>query len=190
MRADMEFLSKVATFLQDLTKKQFQQYLALFIGGTCLVLGGISYWVYQQSDTLIVEIKKIETLSNKAIKILAEYERLQQDARRVQDLFDQNKDFTIQSFFETFCKEQGITPERGWSARTEETNERFDETVLAAIFKGLATEKIVKILVALDKNNIVYIKELSLKNEGNKKITLEITIATKKIKKGFEQKGL
>lgn len=186
----MEFFIKIATFLQGLTKKQFQQYLLIFLCGVCIVTGGMMYWIYLESTNLLSEIKKIETLSQKSISILADNEHMQQEARRVQELFDQNKDFTIKSFFETFCKEQGLIPEPGWSSRTEESNDRFDEMVLTATFKKQLTEKIVKILIALDKKDIVYIKDLTIKNEGDKKVSFDITIATKIMKKGFEQKGL
>lgn len=187
----MELLIKIATFLQSLTKKQFQQYLLMFIGGVCIVAGGMMYWFYSQSTNLLLEIKKIEGLSQKANRIIVDNEHMQQEARRVQDLFEQNKDnFTIKSFFETFCKEQGLTPEPGWSSRTEETNDRFDEIVLTASFRKQITEKLIKILIALDKKDIIYIKDLTVKNEGNKQISFDITLATKIMKKGFEQKGL
>lgn len=187
----MELFIKIATFLQGITKKQFQQYLLMFLGGVCIVAGGMMYWFYTQSNSLLLEIKKIEGLSQKANRIIVDNEHMQQEARRVQELFEQNKDsFTIKSFFETFCKEQSLTPEPGWTSRTEESNDRFDEIVLSASFRKQITEKLVSILVALDKKDIVYIKDLTVKNEGNKQINFDITIATKIMKKGFEQKGL
>jgi hypothetical protein len=186
----MEFFVKIAIFLQHLTKKQFQQYFFMFLCSVCVVMGGMMYWIYIQSTNLLFEIKKIEALSQKSNKIIVDNERMQQEARRVQEIFDQNKDFTIKSFFETFCKEQGLNPEPGWSSRVEESNDRFDEVVLAATFKKQLTEKLVKILVALDKKDIVYIKDLTIRNEGDKRIAFDITIATKNMKKGFEQRGL
>jgi hypothetical protein len=186
----MEFFIKIAALFHNLTKKQFQQYFFIFLGGSCIVVGSMIYWIYLQSTDLLLEIKKIETLSQKAVKILADNEQMQMEAHRIQDLFDQNKDFTIKSFFETFCKEQGLTPEPGWSSRTDETNDRFDEVVISATFKQQVTEKVVAILVALEKNAIVYIKDFAIKNEGDKKINFDITIATKIMKKGFDQKDL
>ncbi len=186
----MELFIKIATTLQELSKKQIQQYLLAFLCGVCLVAGGMIYWIYLESNELLLEIKKIETLSKKSTKILADNEHMQIEARRIQELFDQNKDFTIKSFFETFCKEQGLVAEPGWTSRVEESNDRFDEVVLAATFKKQTTEKLVNVLIALDKKDIVYIKDLTTKNEGDKKISFDITIATKNMKKGFEQKGL
>jgi len=104
------------------------------------------------------------------------------EEQRLKDILDKNKDFTMPGFFEQFCREQNIVPEQGWNPLSEPVNDKFDEIILKATFKGLSTEKLVKIIEALDKKEIVYIKQLEIHNEGENKINVDLTLATKKYK--------
>ena len=128
-------------------------------------------------------IKKGEKLNS---YLLAENERIQQVEKKARTLIDQNKNFALKSFFETFYKEQGLSPENGWRDQIDESNPSYNETSLAVTFKGQTTESVVKILTALEKNPMIYVKDLTLKHEGSKKISLEISLATKNLKQNME----
>ncbi|KKQ49736.1 MAG: hypothetical protein US69_C0002G0011 [candidate division TM6 bacterium GW2011_GWF2_38_10] len=188
----MEYLKPIISFVEGLNKKQFQNYLLLFLASVALVIGGIMYFVYVTSANLITEIKKIETLSQKTIKILANDEKMVFEERRLKELFDQNKDFSLSSFFESFCKEHAVTPEGDWAPRVVTSTDRFDEHAISTTFKDLTTEKLVQLLIELEKKEIIYIKDLIIKQdrEKDKKIIIDIVIATKIMKKGFDQKNL
>lgn len=182
----MEFMIKIATFIQTLSKKQFKDYVSIFLGGTCLLIGIIMFWTYYKSNTLIDEIKTIEKLAKKSIELLTENERIKRIEGGVRSMIDEHKDFTLKSFFETFCKEQGLSPESGWNAQSDESNPNYIETTLPALFKGQTTESIVKTLIALGKNPMIFIKNVTLRPEGGKKISFGITLATKNLKPNME----
>lgn len=186
----MEIINKATNYIQNLNKKQLEQHILLVLGGTAIIVGGLMYFIYAESNTLIKQFKKTEELSKKSISILADDDKLNQEARYIQDLFEQSKDFTLESYFETFCKEEGLSPEAGWSKRIAETNDRFEEHTLTALFKHQTMEKLVKILTILEKKEIIYFKNIAIKSEGAKKISFELTLATKIMKSGFDQKGL
>lgn len=186
----MEILIKTIHYIQNLNKKQLEQHIIAVLAGIALLAGIFTYFIYIESNSLLKEFKKVEDLSKKSVQILADNARLQRDAQYIQDLFDQSKDFMIKSYFETFCKEEQLTPEPGWTTRTEEPNDRYEETSLTAIFKGQTMEKLVKILSILEKKEIIYFKNITIKNESSKKISFELTLATKLIKLGLDQKSL
>jgi hypothetical protein len=180
----MEAFIKFAQVLQSLPQKQFERYVLIFLVGVSCLVGGVTYYIYSQSGQLVDRIKKLEELSNKSMQILGDNAKAQQEAQRIQELLDKDKDFNIKSYFETFYKEQGITPEPGWDTKQEEINERISEVSLSALFKGLSMEKLVKILSALGAKPVVYVKDIAIKSESNKKLNFELTIATRIIKKG------
>ncbi|KKQ32656.1 MAG: hypothetical protein US49_C0006G0107 [candidate division TM6 bacterium GW2011_GWF2_37_49] len=182
----MDFIIKVATYLNNLPKKQFQKLLLIVIVSAFMVIIGMLYFIHSKSIEYADQIKKLENLSNKAVLILEDNQKMEVEALRIQVILDQNKEFNIKSYFEIFCQQNSLTPNQGWEPRTDELNERFDEILLSASFKSLTTEKIVKIVEDFYKKEIIYIKSMSIKQESEKKVSFEITIATKAIKRGFE----
>jgi hypothetical protein len=117
--------------------------------------------------------------------MFAEYERLQQKEDQLQNLLKQYKEFNMNTFFEQFYKEQNMTPEANWGTVPVpiEGNENFDEVILNATFKNQTTEKLTKMLDALDKKENVYIKDLVIRNTFNKKIDFDISLASMRYKR-------
>ena len=183
----MKVFTNFAIYLQNLNKKDFEKYLVIFLVSITILFGSITYYIYTKSSEKVTQIKSLKELTNKITKIISDNEKMQQEEQRLQQLLEQNKDFSMKIFFEQFCREQNITPESGWEAipLPIEGSEKFDEIVLSTTFKGINTQTLTKILDALDKKEIAYIKELTIKNEDNKKITVDITLATKKYKKNL-----
>ena len=178
----MKVLDNLAIYIQTLNKRDFKRYLGLFLGVVTIIVAMIAYYTYSKSSFLVSEIKKLEILVGKSSKIIAQNEKLEEQEQQLQQLLEQNKEFSMKTFFEQFCSQQGITPDAGWETINlpVEGNDKFDEVSLSATFKNQTTQNLVKVLEALDKKEIIHIKELSIKNAGNKKITFDITIATKK----------
>jgi hypothetical protein len=186
----MEFIVKITKHIQSLSKKQIQRYFLVFLLGSGVCVLGMIYFVYSKSLVLVNEIKRLESLANKATKVLGEDQKMEDESLRIQGMLDKEKDFNIRSYFESFCQSQGL-PIQGWSdTRTREINDKFDEIYLPASFKGQKTEKLVKILEEFYKKEIIYVKNLRIKQEPDKKISFEITIATKAMKRGVEIKEL
>lgn len=186
----MEIILNFINYLQSLSKKQIQQYFLVFFIGMSGAVFGLIYFVHSKSVDLLYEIKRLESLANKATSILEENQKMEIEEQRIQAMLDADRNFNIKSYFESFCQAQGL-PSQGWGdTRTEELNDKFDEVSLTASFKGQTTEKLVRILEDFYKKEIIYIKSLNVKQEPDKKISFNITIATKSLKSGFELKGL
>jgi len=79
-----------------------------------------------------------------------------------------------------------MTPEAGWAPKEEHISDVFDEIILTATFKNVTSDKVVKSLNMLNKEEIVYIKDFHAKNNSNKTITISVTIATKRYKSSIE----
>src|SRR5438045_4889665 len=119
-------------------------------------------YINKKNDELIARIKQLRSLAEKSSRIIQNNRDMTKEELRWREKLEKDKNFTMQSFFEQFCREQNITPEQGWNARAEPVSEKFDEITLPATFKGQTTESLVGILAALEKKEIVYIKELTV----------------------------
>lgn len=178
----MELLNKVVAQIQEMDPKQLQKYMLIALGAIVCCVIGLIYYLNQYNNDLIIRIKQVRTLSEKAAKIIQENKHMVKEEQRLKELLEANKEFKMQGFFEQFCRDQSITPEAGWDTRTEQVSEKFDEVTLPATFKNQTTESLVTILDALEKKEIVYIKDLTIRTESPGKISFDITLATKKYK--------
>jgi len=179
----MEFLIKIARFVQALNKKEFEQYLLATLLGIVILIGIILYYVYNTSSTLLVTIKQLENLANRSAQVLTDNQRIQQQEERFKQILEKNPDFTLNGFFEQFCRDMNVTPETGWSAHSEQINDKMEEITIPAVFKNQTTETLVKFLENLEKKDMVHTKELHIHTEPNKKITFDITLATNRYNK-------
>ncbi len=184
----MKALINLATYIQNLSKKDFEKYLVIFLIGVTLLGGILTYRTYSKSSTLIQKIKNTQRLARKAEEMIQKNEQLKLKEEQLQELLKQNKEFDLRTFLEQFWPHHQVTPEAGWGETTTlpiEGNDKFDEVTLTAVIKNQTTEGLTKILDALGKEDIIHIKELTIKHEPNKKITFELTIATMKYKRGL-----
>jgi hypothetical protein len=168
--------------INNLTPKTFQRYLLLFLATVVILTLGIILYINQASIEEIKKTRRIEDMAKKASTLLTNFEKIKAEETRINEMLAKNTDFNIKSYFEQFCKEQGLTPEPNWDTKITDISDKFSEVQLQATFKGQTTDKVVKLLEVLDKQSIIYTKEVNLKNEFNKKISVELTLATIKQK--------
>ena len=182
----MKVFTNFAIYIQNLNKKDFEKYLIIFLVSTTVLFGSITYYIYSKSSDKVKQVKILGELTKKIAIVMGNYEKMLLEEQRLQQLLEQDKEFGMNKFFEKFCREQNLTPEPGFASITLPIEgSEFDEILLSVTFKGINTQILTKILDALDKKEIIYIKELIIKNEGNKKIEVNITLATKKYKKSL-----
>lgn len=181
----MKLLQNVANYIQKLNKKDFEKNLRLFLSIIAISSLGVTYFIYTKSSDLIEKIRMTKKLTLKTMNIIKTHKKMQKEEDKLQKLLEQEKNFNIKTYFEQFCSKQKITPNGNWETTTQELlgSDKFDEISLSATFKNETTQKLVTILEALNKKEIVYIKELIIKNENDKRIIFDITIATKKFKR-------
>ncbi len=184
----MEFLGNAAEYILSLDSRQFMQHIGVFLGFCLLSGGGAVYYIYTLRSGYIEELKQLHVTTVKSRKIISDYEIVQNEEERVRGLLDDNKTFNMKSYFEQFCKQNNINPEFGWDtdSRSIEGNDAFDEIILQAQFNNQTTEKLVSVLNNLDKNEIVYTKELEILRE-EKTISFTLTIATRKHKRFWDE---
>jgi len=179
-----EQINNLALHIQKLSRKDLDRYIIATVASVGFILLAMVYYIYTTSSELVTRIEQVKALAQKSSVLVQKYEKIQQEEIRLESLLENEKykDFNIKIYFEQFCKEQGLVPDPNWDTSVEVVKEKFEEVTLAAAFKGQTTQKLVKILEALEKNEIIYIKMLDIKTEKNSKtISFDITLATKRM---------
>ncbi|MBD3273293.1 hypothetical protein GF385_03010 [Candidatus Dependentiae bacterium] len=183
----MKIINNIIKYIQKLNKKDLEKNLILILVIIAFSSLGITYFIYTKSNSLIQKIKSTKKLTFKTQNIIETHLKMQKEEEKLQKILEKEGDFNIQTYFEKFCASLNITPEGNWETLTQELpgSDKFDEVSLNATFKNQTTKKLIEILEELNKKDIVYIKELIIKNENNKKIMFDIIIANKKLKKSI-----
>ncbi len=182
----MEALNKIVAYIETLDRRHFRLHVLGFFAGVILITSSLLYYLQSNKNSLILRLRALNNLAVKGCHIIANNNSLTKDEQRLKQLLDQKRGFSIQAFFEQFCRDQSLAAEPGWATRPEHVSDIFDEMILSASFKELTSDKLVKLLDALNKEEIVYLKELQIKKSANKKIAVSMTIATKCYKSSLE----
>lgn len=184
----MKIITNLAKYIQTINKKDLEKYLAIFIGIVILFCTISLYKIYEKSSVLIQKIKTTQRLAKKAENMIKKNAVLNLKEKLLHEKLKENKEFNIQTFLEQFWTQNQIKPETGWG----ETkilpipgNDNFDEIELTAVFKNQTTEKLTELINELNKKDMIYIKQVTIKREPNNKITFDLTLATMKYKKSL-----
>ncbi|MGD1997855.1 MAG: hypothetical protein PVJ92_02985 [Candidatus Dependentiae bacterium] len=185
----MDIQEKVISHILSLDSKRFQQYLGVLLGIVFAGCVGTVYLFYTSRAAKIEQLTQLYDQVRKNDKIVVESDKIKAEEERIQDILSDNKGFNIKTFFETFYRQHNVQPEGDWDTevRSIEGNDTFDEVLLPVTFKKQTTQNMVLLLSALDKHEIVYIKELEIERGEGKVITVNLTIATKKRKQFWEE---
>jgi|688.fasta_scaffold512777_2 hypothetical protein len=182
----MEALNKIIAYIETLDRRHFRLHVLGFMVGIVTISAGLLYTIQSKKEALIQRLQVLNNLAIKANEIIATNTSITKDEQRLKELLMQKRGFSIQAFFEQFCREQNVNPEAGWATKQERVSDIFDEIVLTAQFKNLTSDKLVKLLDALNKEEIVYLKDLQIKSTPNKKISVSMTMATKSYKSSLD----
>ena len=176
------YLIETLKSIHALDKKVFEKYLFAGIVGLVLLVGGGVYFMYLVSENLHNDINRLVAMQKKTRHLLFDYANINAEEMRLQSVLEQHKNFNLKIYFELFCKEQGLNPTSSFETSSTPINDQVSEIALTAAFKGLTTEKIVAMLQAFDKTEIVYLKNIHIKKDKDRTVTCEITLATIQIK--------
>ena len=183
----MKIIESAITFIVNLDKRRFMIYFVTLLFTIFLITGGITYVIHVKGTNLVAHIRNFQKITRDAREITYLYETIQDRKQGIIDALEQEQDFELKSFFASFCKENNIKPESNWStiATSIEGNEFLEEISLAAIFNNFTMQKCVALFEALEKKDIVYIKNMTISKEGedkktSKTVSLDLAIATLK----------
>ena len=181
-----DFIVNIAYKLKAIDSSSFNTYLYSFIGVVVLAVGFLHYNIYVRADMLRKKIKTLQDLSQETKALVDEFELLEVEESRLRAaLARHGNNFHIKIYFEQLCKDKNLTgflQGRGWDIKLEELNDEVLEESVSAVFQGITTEILVNFLDEINNHELVYIKNLRIRPDKDKKITIDFAMATIKNK--------
>jgi hypothetical protein len=171
----------------DDARKYIAAVVMLTLTGLCASL----YYVNTKSSQHVRSITQARALSTKTDELISAYNAVIQEEDNLAALLAKKTDYnSLKSYFERFCQANKVTPETGW-AETNEVREiagstRFEEEQLHAQFKKIAFKDIVLCVDAIEKDDLLHLKELDIeKSDGT--LSVKMTLAAKRFKRTIEE---
>lgn len=184
----MSKITQVIQYIQSLTKKNFQKQLTAVLSAIALLALGTTYYIYYKSSGLTLQIKKLNTQTNKITQLITKNEMLIDEEQKIQKLLETRRDFSMNTYFEKFYTKHKIKPEPNWKPEEgtvidgSKPDIKYQEIILKATFKNQTMKKLVTILNDIYREQIIYLKGLEV-TAAKEKINFELTLATKQYKK-------
>ncbi len=174
----MKITEDILDYILSLDRQTFNKYLIIALSSIFVVLSAMTYFIYTKSNTFTKQIKDIHRLSKEAKETANDYKKIQIKKNHLLSLLDQEKEFDMKSFFENFYKQQSITPDPKWDTLSSSIigNEQIKEISLPLKLKDFSTQKLIEVLEALNKKEIVYVKELKIQRDKDKTVAIDLTL--------------
>jgi len=173
----MKIFQTLANFIKNNDQKQLYRYFALFLGILTAILAIILYIHFSSVSTLRKKIKRINTQREMTRTILEHHERVIQQKIHVDEILEKDKNFKIKQYLPAVIQELGLTSynTKIGEVLDDDLNNGYREERLDAYFSGMSMRTIVDLLDTLEKNERIYIKELSI-TKSLKASTLDVTL--------------
>ncbi len=168
-------------FLQELEKKQFYQYLGIFLGIFLLLLGALIFFQRRRIGALEQRLRRINQQREEARAILQEYRLINQQRATVDEILAKDKNFKIPQYFDLLVKELGLSNHMSKEPTVAESdlNNGYEEVQLDSSFKEMNMKQVAELLYKIEKNDRVYPKELVLiKSPKASLLDVTLVIAT------------
>ncbi len=184
-------ITPIAQFIISLQEEVATRYLAIFMGCCILLTGAGLYYVHITSTGLVKSIQQARALSGKTDVLINDYNAIMQEENNLAELLSKKTDYSnLKSYFERFCQSSKITPEPGWADTTEVKeipgSDKFEEEYLHAQIKNIKMQDVVTYIDAIEKDDLINLKELDLE-KTDKTLSIKMIIAAKRFKRTVEE---
>ncbi len=174
----MNIIANIADYLEGRTTRQFNQILMLIIGIVCIVMFSLIYIMHNRSVQLERNIKNIKTRRIEIALLQDQFETLRTEHTEIMALLDEN--VSINGLIQEFATKENLTYQTDYEPVITDLagNDIFQEVSLVVTFSQLNTKRLTALLQDLTQVKEIFIKELKIIKEKDKKITTIFTFAT------------
>ncbi len=178
----MVLLDRLRERLEKYDQKEFIRYTAIYLGILTLFATAIITRYYFKSYSLYKTMKKVNGLREEVKTILERYERVKKQREDVDALLEKNEDFILPEYLERLRSEMHLSY-TAESTTTSPRDEMYQETSINAKFTNMNMRELTELLQELEKNRLVYTKELDIIKSKTRPGTLDVSITIATLKK-------
>lgn len=178
----MTMIIRIKRFIEELDDKTLYQYFAVVVGLVFLFLMLLFYVGHRRVAGLQNEIKSMNRYRNEARILLGKSAVVNERKKKVDEILAQDPTFLIK---ETFLREIESLNLTGNSSKEieisspQDLKNGYSEIRLDASFTGITMQQLCDLIFRLEKNQRVFIKEVSItKNFSRPTVEVTLIIAT------------
>ena len=176
----MKFINKITDFVENLEKRQFLQLVGGIFLALLLVCGLIIYFYYSKTNSLLRDIKNVNSKRTEARELLTRNLAVNQQREKVDEILKKDKNFKIGNYFNTLAEQQRLsTYVKDKQITTSDIEQGYTEIRLSVSIKNINMKQLVDLLEKIENNERVFTKKLDInKSEKLPVIDVDIVIAT------------
>lgn len=177
----MKFLTTIQTYIDNLDKKEFRNYLLIFFSVLILLLGLILFQYHRSVNSLKSRMTTINKTRSKVRDLVTRYELVKKQQVEVNAILAKEKDFKINQYFEQLLSKLHLTSYKTQDVETvsEEVLDGYTEWTLYAQLNGINTRQMAELLHAIELEERLYTKALEIEQAPQgRTINIKLTIAT------------
>lgn len=176
-------LDKLRSLIQDLDRREFYRYLAIFLGSVVFLMIIILYMGQRKISALKKRVTKINVSRQNLQEVLTTFERVKQQKADVAAILEKDKNFKIVGYLNQLISSLQLDGNKaGGFQQSEEPLEHlpeYNEIKIVVPFTNLNMQQLAELLHELEKNERIYTKQLEItKSPTRPTIDASLTIAT------------
>lgn len=178
----MAILAQIQTFIDQLDRKRFYQYLGGLLLIICLFFSLIIYYRWSKINDFMEQIEEVENQRVIVKKLLFQAKEVEKQKNEVIRSLQQEENFKIVDYLNQQLKKLNLS-----SALTDtlqpitntELTGNYDELTLQAKLVGISMKQLTELLRALDEKKIIYVHDLDIsRSKEPRSVDVIFTIAT------------
>lgn len=165
-------------FIRGLDKKELKLYGFLYMGLCVVIVSGIMirhvYLVREAKD----KIKQLNQARNKIQGILTDFGQVVLQRNKIDALLKKDKSFYLQKFFQDLTQKLAMAKDATEKPSTQKLENGYTEESLNISLLKITTQQLCELLLSIEKEERVYIKNIDITKTVAKKINVTMVIAT------------
>lgn len=172
---------RIREYIKKLDPQQLYRAIGIVFGVVLLIMSFLLYSYYSETQQLERKLRRLNQQREQARAILERYVKVLQQRAKVDEILAKDKNFKIIQYFTNIEQRLQLTQFRTREPEiaSEEKVDGYTEIKLTVTLGGINMKQVADLLYALEQNERVYIKELTLtKMQGAPLVDMSLVIAT------------
>ncbi len=178
----MNMIVRIQKFIEELDNRTLYQYLAGMAGLVLLILMLLFYMGHRRIVALQGDIASMNRFRTDARNLLGKNAIVNERKKQVDEILTQDQTFYIKEYFLQVVSELNLTGNSSKDAEIsspQDLKNGYSEIRLDASFTGITMQQLCDLMFRLEKNQRVFIKEVSItKTFSQPTIGVTLIIAT------------
>lgn len=168
----------IYNFVTNLDRTQFTRYMFIGLGAVLLISSGIVIQYYRSTSALKKRIVRLNQYRVQTQEILQRAHDVATQRNSVNELLAEDIDFKIGGYFNELVNSLNLTSKKKGidTLQTIERDDNYLEQNVTAKFVDMNMKELATLLVELENNPRIFIRELEIKRAEKTPGTIEVTL--------------